>query len=68
MHQRRSYPVEPFANAVIRQTHRGDVGEPAPEVDLDVHEVRVHADENRTGGPSEHEAVPRRELGGTGIR
>jgi hypothetical protein len=37
-------------------------------VDFHVHEVSVYADENRTGGSSEHEAVPRRELGGTGMR
>ena len=58
--------IDPLANTAVRQTHRGDVGKAASEMDLDLDEAGLHADEDRARGSSEHVTVLAEEAGGTG--
>jgi hypothetical protein len=63
--ERRTDAIDPLANAAVRQSHRGDVGKAASEMDFDLDDASLHADEDRSRGSSEHVIVLAEEAGGT---
>jgi hypothetical protein len=64
VHQRRADAIDPFTNAAVGESDRGDVGDPAAQVNLDLHQAGFDADEDRPRGSTEH-VMTLEEAGGT---